>query len=306
MTFSIVAFDPIKNEWGVATQSKFLAVGAVVPWAQANIGAVATQSYANTSFGPRGLALMASGFSAAETLDRLLMNDEGREQRQVGVIDRSGSAATFTGRKCMEWAGGVIGRGYAAQGNILVSEATVIAIAKGFEKANGELADRLVAALAAGQKAGGDRRGQQAAAVLVVREQGGYAGFNDRYIDLRVDDDRQPIERLAEILQLHHLYFGKPAESELIPMDRSAIRELQRITKASKQYTGPLSGEYDEVTRSAVEALISTENLEDRWPLGQAKIDPVSFRFLRKLYPPKKKGKRKPVKRSAKPKNKTK
>ncbi len=299
MTFSIVAFDPVNKEWGVATQSKFLAVGAVVPWAQANVGAVATQSYANTTFGPRGLALMASGLGAQEALDRLLANDEGREHRQVGLVDRSGQAATFTGKQCMEWAGGLIGAGYAAQGNILVGEATVTAIAKGFEKAKGELADRLVAALRAGQKAGGDRRGQQAAAVLVVREQGGYAGFNDRYIDLRVDDDPQPIERLAAILQLHHLYFGKPAESELIPMDRSAVRELQRIATASKHYSGPLSGEYDAATRSAVEALISTENLEDRWPLGQAKIDPVSFKFLRKLYPPKKSAKLTLAKKSA-------
>lgn len=285
MTFSIVAFDPNKKEWGVATESKFLAVGAVVPWAQANVGAVATQSYANTTFGPRGLALMASGLSAQEALDRLLAGDDGREHRQVGLIDRSGQAATFTGQQCIEWAGGLVGAGYATQGNILVSEKTVTAIAAGFEKAKGELADRLVAALAAGQKAGGDRRGQESAAVLVVRKQGGYAGFNDRYIDLRVDDDPHPIERLAEILELHHLYFGKPAESDLIPMDRSSIRELQRIAQLSKHYSGPLTGEYDEATRNAVEALVSTENLEDRWPLGKALIDPVSYKYLRKLYP---------------------
>jgi uncharacterized Ntn-hydrolase superfamily protein len=236
---------------------------------------------------------MASGLSAQEALDRLLATDEGREHRQVGLIDRNGSAATFTGKSCMEWAGGLIGNGFAAQGNILVSEKTVQAIARGFEKAKGELADRLVAALSAGQKAGGDRRGQQAAAVLVVREQGGYAGFNDRYIDLRVDDDPQPIDRLAEILELHHLYFGKPDPADLVPMDRSSIRELQRIAIASKHYTGLLTGEYNEETRTAVEALISTENLEDRWPLGKALIDPVAFGFLRKLYPAKKSVKRK-------------
>lgn len=285
MTFSIVAFDPIKREWGVATESKFLAVGAVVPWAQANIGAVATQSYANTTFGPRGLALMASGFSAQAALDRLLATDEGREHRQVGLVDRSGHAATFTGKSCMEWAGGLIGTGFAAQGNILVSEKTVSAIASGFESAKGELADRLVAALKSGQKAGGDRRGQESAAVLIVRAQGGYAGFNDRYIDLRVDDDPRPIDRLAEILELHHLYFGKPDPIDLVPMDRASIRELQRIATASKHYTGLITGEYNEETRTAVEALVSTENLEDRWPLGKALIDPVAFKFLRKLYP---------------------
>ena len=169
MTFSIVASDPDRKEWGVATQSKFLAVGAVVPWAQANVGAVATQSYANTTFGPNGLALIASGLSAQETLDRLLAEDEGREHRQVGIVDRASHVATFTGKECLAWAGGLIGQGYAVQGNILVGEETVKAIAHGFEHAAGELADRLVAALLAGQRAGGDRRGQQSAAVLVVQ-----------------------------------------------------------------------------------------------------------------------------------------
>jgi uncharacterized Ntn-hydrolase superfamily protein len=288
MTFSIVAYDPAAKEWGVATQSKFLAVGAVVPWASANAGAIATQSYANTSFGPRGLEMLAQGLSAAETLDRLVAADEGREQRQVGIIDREGRAATFTGSACHAWAGGLTGSNFAAQGNILVSAATVEALADGFENARGELADRLVAALLAGQKAGGDRRGQQSAAVLIVREQGGYAGFNDRYLDLRVDDDPHPIERLQELLELHHLYFGKPAPESLVMIDKQIARELQRIAKRAKQYHGLLSGEYDAATREAVEGLISIENLEDRWPFGSDQIDPVALRFLQKAYPAKK------------------
>src|SRR5512143_1414380 len=218
MTFSIVAYDPAAHEWGVATQSKFLAVGAVVPWARANAGAIATQSYANTTFGPKGLRLMAKGLSAQETLERLLAADKGREQRQVGMVDRQGRAATFTGSGCHAWAGGLTGQHFAVQGNILARAKVVEAIAAKIETAKGELADRLVAALLAGQRAGGDRRGQQSAAVLVVREQGGYAGFNDRYLDLRVDDDPRPLERLQEILELHHLYFGKPAPGSLRPI----------------------------------------------------------------------------------------
>ncbi len=285
MTFSIVAYDPDRREWGVATESKFLAVGAVVPWAQAKAGAIATQSYANTSFGPKGLALIASGLSAHEALDRLLAEDEGREHRQVGMVDRAGNAATFTGKECLAWAGGFTGKNYAVQGNILVGEETVKAIAAGFETAKGELADRLVAALQAGQRAGGDRRGQQSAAVLVVRENGGYAGFNDRYIDLRVDDHARPIERLLTLLDLHHLYFGKLDPASLVPIDAKIARELQRIAKQSQQYRGPINGRYDEATRQAVEALIGVENLEDRWPLGANQIDPIAFKFLQKQYP---------------------
>jgi uncharacterized Ntn-hydrolase superfamily protein len=286
-TFSIVAYDPGQKEWGVATQSKFLAVGAVVPWARAGMGAVATQSYANTTFGPKGLELMAAGVPAQQALDRLLEEDAEREHRQVGLVDKSGHAATFTGKECLEWAGGVTGESYAVQGNILVSGATIVAMAEAFEQSGGELADRLVAALAAGQQAGGDRRGQQSAAVLVVREQGGYAGFNDRYIDLRVDDDSRPIERLQEILRLHHLFFGKPDPATLLPIDEPIARELQRIAQASKHYTGSITGEYDEATRQAVETLVGVENLEDRWPLGEARIDPIAFEFLQQRYPAK-------------------
>ncbi|HTP10563.1 MAG TPA: DUF1028 domain-containing protein [Anaerolineae bacterium] len=286
MTFSIVAYDPAVQDWGVATQSKFLAVGAVVPWAQATAGAIATQSYANTTFGPKGLRLLAKGLNAQETLDRLLAADQGRDQRQVGIVDRAGRAATYTGSACHAWAGGLTGKHFAVQGNILARAKVVEAIAAKYDSAKGELADRLVAALLAGQRAGGDRRGQQSAAVLIVREKGGYAGFNDRYLDLRVDDDPHPIERLQEILELHHLYFDRPAPESLRAIDRKIARELQRIARQAGLYRGAPTSQYDKATRQAVEDLIGMENLEDRWPFGSDQIDPVAYRFLQKKYPP--------------------
>jgi uncharacterized Ntn-hydrolase superfamily protein len=264
-TFSIVAYDPQAQEWGVAVESKFLAVGAVVPWAQAGVGAVATQSYANTSFGPNGLALMAQGLSGQETLNQLVTEDEGRARRQVGLVDAQGRAATFTGHECLAWAGGLTGTYYAAQGNILVSGATVEAMAKTFEETRGELADRLVAALAAGQAAGGDRRGRQSAAVLVVRPEGGYGGYNDRYLDLRVDDDPKPIERLKALVDLHHLFFKPPAPGEMIAIEGELAREVQQILQWAGYYDGPHTGKYDTPTRKALTNLIGNENFEERF-----------------------------------------
>lgn len=199
-TFSVVGYDPDKKEWGVAVASKFLAVGAVVPWAKAGVGAVATQSYANTTYGPDGLKMMADGKSAEETLKALTEPDKQKDQRQVGVIDKDGKAATFTGAKCNAWAGGKAGKHYACQGNLLAGEAVVADMATAFEGSKGPLAWRLMAAMAAGEKAGGDKRGRQSAALLVVKEKGGYAGFNDRYIDFRVDDHETPLDELARLL----------------------------------------------------------------------------------------------------------
>ncbi|MCL7453916.1 MAG: DUF1028 domain-containing protein [Anaerolineae bacterium] len=264
-TFSIVGYDPERQEWGVAVQSKFLAVGAVVPWAQAGVGAVATQAHANIAFGPEGLALMAQGLSASETLEQLVASDEGRARRQAGAVDARGDPATFTGEECMTWAGGLVGTHYAVQGNILVSAATVESMAVTFEQARGELADRLVAALAAGQAAGGDRRGQQSAAVLVVRHNGGYGGNNDRYLDLRVDDDPEPIERLKGLVDLHHLFFKPPEPGEMVPVAGELAREVQQILRWAGYYDGPLSGEYDKATRQALTALVGNENFEERF-----------------------------------------
>ena len=283
-TFSIVGYDPQAQEWGVAVESKFLAVGAVVPWAQAGAGAVATQSCANTSFGPNGLALMAQGLSAQEAFGQLIAGDEGRARRQVGLIDAQGRAATFTGDECLAWAGGVTGTYYAAQGNILVSGATVEAMAKTFEEAQGELADRLVAALASGQAAGGDRRGRQSAAVLVVRHEGGYGGFNDRYMDLRVDDDPEPIERLKALVDLHHLFFKPPAPGEMIAIEGDLAREVQQILQWAGYYDGSLTGKYDAPTRKALSSLIGNENFEERFDEEKGLISSQVMDVLREKF----------------------
>lgn len=282
-TFSIVAFDPARQEWGVAVASKFLAAGAVVPWARAGAGAVATQSYANTRFGPEGLAAMAGGLSAEETLARLLAEDPEREKRQVGLVDRQGRAAAFTGAACLPWAGHLVGEGFCCQGNLLVDGRTLEAMAEAFVKTSGELADRLVAALLAGDRAGGDRRGRQSAAILVVREGGGYGGFNDRYMDLRVDDDPDPVAKLKDLVALHHLYFGAPRPEDLVPIDAALAREIQRLLRHAGYYQGEITGVYDEATRQALETLFGVENLEERWRPDD-RIDRVAWAFLRRRY----------------------
>ncbi|KIL42954.1 DUF1028 domain-containing protein [Jeotgalibacillus campisalis] len=226
MTYSIVGFDPVEREWGVATQSKFLGVGAVVPYAVAGVGAIATQAYANTTYGPEGMAYMMSGKSAEETLSLLTEEDDDREYRQVGIIDSTGNAATFTGRNCYDWSGGMSGKNFAVQGNILVP-GTVEAMAESFESSEGSLAERLLAALAAGQAAGGDSRGQQSAALLVVKEKGGYGGYNDRFIDLRVDDHLTPVDELHRIFKLHQLYFAPSNKDHIVPIEGEVETKLE-------------------------------------------------------------------------------
>lgn len=210
-TFSIVAYDPRTKELGIAVQSKFIAVGAVVPWAKANVGAVATQSWANTTYGPDGLKLLGEGESPEQALKKLLSSDPKREHRQVGIVDAQGRAAAFTGEECLDWAGDHQGKNYTVQGNILAGEKVVTAMAEAFEESQGALAKRLIDALEAGQKAGGDRRGRQSAALLVVRQGAGYSGFNDRYRDIRVDDHPEPIKELRRIYELHKKIFPPPS-----------------------------------------------------------------------------------------------
>lgn len=280
-TFSIVAYDPENGDLGIAVQSKFLSVGAVVPWARAGVGAVATQSWANTTYGPEGLRLMAEGLSAQETLEKLIETDEGRDRRQAGIVDTHGNAAAYTGKGCFAWAGHIVGEGFDCQGNILVSEETVQAMAQAFEKSEGELADRLVAVLEAGQEAGGDSRGQQSAALLVVREKGGYGGFNDRYLDLRVDDHPTPIQELKRLLGLHKLYFFKSKSEDLLPLKGEMAREVQEILSELGYYSGQINGLYDEATRQALFDFSGIENLEERWQEG-AYIDPVVLEFMRR------------------------
>jgi uncharacterized Ntn-hydrolase superfamily protein len=246
------------------------------------VGAVATQSFANVTYGSEGLRLMAAGWTAQEALKQLLAADHDAAQRQVSLVDASGRAAAFTGEGCFNWAGHIIGEGYACAGNILVGEDTVEAMARTFEATPGSLAERLVTALAAGQDAGGDSRGQQSAALLVVRTGGGYGGRNDRYIDLRVDDHLEPIAELRRLLDLHRLYLAKSAPEELIPVSEDITRELQTILQKTGHYQGEISGSYDEVTRKALWDLYGIENLEERW--HNTLIDIVALEFLRERF----------------------
>jgi uncharacterized Ntn-hydrolase superfamily protein len=271
-TYSLVACDPDAREWGVAVQSKFPAVGAVVPWAEPEVGAVATQAMANVSYGPRGLALLRKGRRAADVIEQLTEADNGRRDRQVGIVDAAGRAATYTGADCLDWAGGVIGNGYAAQGNILVSEETVAALARTFEATVGRpLAVRLLESLSAAQLAGGDRRGQQSAALYVVKRDSGYGASSDVLVDLRVDDHPAPIEELWRLWRIHDLLFGQTPEEDWLEVDRDLASEL-RERLAGLGYGGNLE-----------EALLTwagVENLEER-VRGADRIDPVVLAQLR-------------------------
>jgi uncharacterized Ntn-hydrolase superfamily protein len=271
-TYSIVACDLEAREWGVAVQSKFLAVGAAVPAAEPEVGAIATQAWANLAYRPQGLALLREGYSADDVVRRLVGGDDGREHRQVGVVDAHGRAATYTGSECLDWAGGTTGPGYAAQGNILVSEATVEALASTFEGTQGRpLAERLLACLTAAQAAGGDRRGQQSAALLVVRKDGGYGGTSDVAVDLRVEDHPAPIEELERIYRLHDLLFGQTPDEEWLDVDAGLRAELSERLAALG---------YDGDVADALAAWAGTENLEER-VRGADRIDPVVLEQLR-------------------------
>jgi len=283
-TFSIAAYDPDGPAWGVAVASKFPAVGAVVPWAAAGAGAVATQSYANTSFGPRGLQMMASGKAAAEALDALLADDPGREQRQVGLIDARGGSATFSGKECFAWAGGKTGEHFCVQGNILTGPDVIEAMADGFTGREGDFAGRLLAALQAGDRAGGDRRGRQSAAILVVRAGAGYGGYNDVWLDYRVDDDPDPVPRLAELVSLHRLYFGKSDPKDELAVSGDLARELQTMMGRLGYYRGDATGEYDDLTRDALRRFLGNENFEDRTDFLHGRIDAPVVEFLRRKF----------------------
>jgi uncharacterized Ntn-hydrolase superfamily protein len=291
MTFSIVALDAATGDLGVAVQSKFLAVGAVVPWARAGIGAVATQAYANTDFGPTGLRLLTDGLPAAAAMGRLLADDPGREDRQVGMVDAKGGSGSHTGPLCFAWAGGRAGSGFAAQGNILAGPEVVDALAETFLAGGRPFPELLVDCLAAADAAGGDRRGRESAALLVVREGGGYGGRNDRWIDLRVDHDDDPIGRLEGLLSLQRLYFDRPTVADLVELDEGTAQEVGSILGSlgagpggrfesvyapmsgpmtapePRPWTGeprPYPSNWDEAWQRALDAWMSVENLEER------------------------------------------
>ncbi|WP_432948586.1 DUF1028 domain-containing protein [Kribbella sp. CA-253562] len=271
MTFSIVAYDVESASWGVAVASKFLAVGAVVPWGRAGAGAVATQASANLSYGPEGLELLATGLPADEVVARLTGSDEGRDSRQVGVVDTAGRGATFTGPECMEWAGGQAGDGFAVQGNILAGPDVVQAMADAWRDRAGEPFERrLLEALTAGDRAGGDRRGRQSAALRVWRAGAAYGGVLDIAIDLRVDDHRNPVEEIGRLLALHELYFGKPDPAKLLPLEGALADEVTELL-GRLGYTAPLA--------DALDAWAGTENFEERLVAGR--LDPVVLEHLR-------------------------
>ncbi len=266
-TYSICACDVEAGQWGVATQSKFLAVGSVVPWAEPHTGAIATQAYANPRYGPQGLALLRDGLSADEALERLTSADEDRAHRQLGVVDAQGRSATYTGDECHAWAGGRAGDGYAAQGNILVSSETVDALAETFEASAGKrLAERLIDCLDAAEAAGGDSRGRQSAALLVVERDGGYANLSDVLVDLRVDDHPDPLVELRRIYRMHHALFGSTPRDEWLPVDDALRAELDELLQR--------------VGHSDLASWAGVENLEERVD-GDAEIDPVVLERLR-------------------------
>jgi uncharacterized Ntn-hydrolase superfamily protein len=273
-TYSLVACDLEAREWGVGVESKFPAAGAIVPWAEAEVGAVATQALANVSYGPRGLELLRGGASAEEIVARLTAADGEREHRQLGVVDAAGRAASYTGSSCLEWAGGVTGDGYAAQGNILVSEDTVTALARGFEGTAGRpLAERLLESLAAAQAAGGDRRGQQAAALYVVKRDSGYGASSDVLVDLRVDDHARPVEELQRLYAIHELLFGQTPDEQWLDVDDELARELRERLARLGYAEGSLA--------DAFTTWASVENLEER-VRGVERVDPVVLAELRR------------------------
>lgn len=280
MTFSIVAYDPKTEELGIAVQSKFIGVGSVVPWAKAGVGAVATQSFANPAYGPDGLELLAEGKSAEETVKILTANDDGRDLRQVGVIDAKGNGAAFTGKGCYDWAGDRVGKHCVAQGNILAGEAVVNDMIDTFEQTEGSLAERLLAALDAGQAAGGDIRGKQSAALYIVKEKGGYLQANDRFVDLRVDEHPDPIKELIRIYKLHHLYFGVTKKENILTVEgdvrEQVANHLHRLEKIETTNVD------DDTLFDALSDFHRVENFEGR-ELERGKVDKEVLDFLASL-----------------------
>ena len=279
-TFSLAGFDPEVGELGIVVQSKFLAAGAIVPHIKAGVGAVATQALANPAYGPRGLELLERGLSPQETVEQLIQEDKDSDQRQVGIIDASGRSATFTGENCLDWASGTAGENFAAQGNILVNRETVTALAETFQEKQGRLADRLLAALEAADRAGGDRRGKQSASLLVYKEKGGYGGLTDKYIDLRVDDHPEPIARLGELLELFYLYFSE-RDVELLELRGELLEEVQGLLQKMGYYQGDVSGEYSNEFAESLIRFYHQENFEERVPESQ-KIPADILEYLRK------------------------
>lgn len=278
-TFSIVGYDPVTGDLGVAVATKYLAVGARVPHARAGIGAIAAQAYANPVLGPKGLELLAEGLAPTQVIATLMDEDEGRALRQLGVVNARGQAATYTGERCEPWAGGRIGVHCAAQGNMLIGEETVEALIGHFERSRGALADRLVDALRAGEQAGGDKRGRQSSALLVVRTSPEPPLYTDPYLDLRVDSDPQPCRRLRQLLDQHYQLKRETPETEFLALDALRVKEIQLALHRLGRYSGERHGLYDTATRSALWEFCVAENQKFRWR-DDARIDPLLLTYL--------------------------
>ena len=279
-TFSIVAYDRDREEWGVAVQSRFISVGSVVPWARAKVGAIATQAYANVRYGPDGLALLADGVGASEVVRRLTGADPGRDERQLGVVDRTGTAASYTGTKCMDWAGHEVGDGFACQGNILFGPGVVRAMARSYETTPGDLPERLLASLAAGQREGGDRRGMQSAAILIVREKGGYDEGSDRWVDIRVDDHPAPIEELKRVFRLYDLtMLSREDPATLLPIEGELAQALQHDLGVLGYFVGRPSGAWDAASQAAFTKFVHENNFENKLR-DDRKVWPSIARYL--------------------------
>jgi len=282
-TYSIVGCDPDAGEVGVAVQSKFLAVGCCVSWGKGGVGAVATQSFANVAYGNDGIALMEKGLHPEEVIEELIRNDDGRDLRQVGIVDIKGRSATFTGKGCYDWAGGIAGENFAAQGNILTGADVVDSLAETFQKTKGDLATRLMESLAAGQNAGGDRRGMQSAAIYIVKVAGGYGGGSDRLLDLRVDEHASPVDELRRIVDMSRFYFGKTKEGNIAKIEGDVKDYILGVLSKKGVYKGDLSGEWDQSKHDAFMAFNGSENFDERiQPFGF--VDVEVLEFMKKNY----------------------
>jgi len=281
-TFSIVAYDSQTESWGIAIASKFLAVGSVVPWLSSNAGAIATQSYANTLFGIDGIKLLTTGISAEGCFKEISKSDQDLDLRQVGIVDKFGGSFTFTGKQCHDWAGGIAQPGYAIQGNLLASQNVILEMEKAYLASEGDLADKLYAALKAGDLAGGDKRGRQSAALRIVKTGAGYGGFSDNLIDFRVDNEADPIGKLADMMELRHLYYDHSPMEEKIPIDETLIRNLTPLL-IRKGHLSIVNFNRNEFLQ-ALSDFIGYENFEDRFdPINQTLDKPV-YEYILRTY----------------------
>lgn len=282
-TYSIVGCDPDQGEVGVAVQSKFLAVGCAVPWGKGGVGAVATQAWANLSYGNKGIELMEKGMHPKDIIKEITDADEGRDVRQVGIVDIKGRSATFTGKDAADWAGGIAGENFAAQGNILAGPGVVDALAKTFNKTKGDLASKLMDSLEAAQAAGGDRRGMQSSALYIVKVGAGYLGHSDRLLDIRVDDHQDPITELRRILNLSRFYFGRTKEGNVSKIEGELKDYLLNIITKKGFYNGEMSKEWTEAMHNAFQTFSLTENFDERLcPMGL--IDNEVLDFMKGKY----------------------